>query len=384
MAKVFLTPIDLSNLEIRNVLAQILASDPTNVEAKFYYNSADHTIHFYNGTAWLVLGRLDQISAPTTDVSLNSHKITNLLAPTTGTDAANQTYVLAQTVNTLTAPTTDFAMNSHKITGVTDPSGPQDAATKNYVDAYIQGIAWKESVRAATTVNGTLATAFANGQTVDGVVLATGNRILLKNQTTGQENGLYTVNAAGAPTRALDADTTADIEAASVLVEEGTSNAGTLWNLTTDTVTVGTTPQVWAQIGAGTLPTAGAGLTLTGSILDIVAASGSGIIVNADNIDIDPTSGLPVNRGGTGGITAATAKTNLGFMTRFAQSFGDGAATSYNIDHNLNTLDVHVSVHRVSDGVEVQCDVTRSTVNRVILAFAVAPTTNQYRTVIIG
>jgi len=88
------------------------------------------------------------------------------------------------------------------------------------------------AVRVATTTNGTLATAFANGQTVDGVVLATGNRILIKNQTTGTENGVYTVNASGAPTRATDYDSQNEVYASLVYVALGTTNAGTIWRTT--------------------------------------------------------------------------------------------------------------------------------------------------------
>src|SRR3954469_17985043 len=80
--------------------------------------------------------------------------------------------------------TADIPMNSHKLTGLTDPTSAQDAATKAYVDAASQGLDVKASVRVATTANGTFASAFANGQTVDGVTLVTGDRILLKNQST--------------------------------------------------------------------------------------------------------------------------------------------------------------------------------------------------------
>jgi hypothetical protein len=86
-------------------------------------------------------------------------------------------------------------LQSQRITSLADPSVATDATTKQYVDNLVNGLTWKEEVRVATTANGTLATAFANGQTVDGVALVTGDRILLKNQTTATENGIYVVAA---------------------------------------------------------------------------------------------------------------------------------------------------------------------------------------------
>lgn len=99
---------------------------------------------------------------------------------------------------------------------------------------------WVPRVRVATTANGTLATAFANGQTVDGVVLATGDRILLKDQTTGADNGVYTVNASGAPTRAADWPAGADVVGYAVRVTAGTANANTVWAVYAEPAVVGT------------------------------------------------------------------------------------------------------------------------------------------------
>lgn len=112
---------------------------------------------------------------------------------------------------------------------------------------------WKDSVRAATTVAGTLTTDFENGDIVDGVTLATGDRILIKNQSTGSENGPYTVNASGAPTRATDADTSAEVTGGlAIFVNEGTANGNTNWFLTTnDPITLGTTALTFAQISGG-------------------------------------------------------------------------------------------------------------------------------------
>lgn len=109
---------------------------------------------------------------------------------------------------------------------------------------------WKDAVVVATTVAGTLATSFENGDTVDGIVLATGNRILIKNQAAPAENGIYVVNASGAPTRATDFDTTAEVTGAAVTIIKGSSNADTAWICTSDSPVVGTDPINFAQVGA--------------------------------------------------------------------------------------------------------------------------------------
>ncbi len=181
------------------------------------------------------------------------------------------TQVRTNRLDQMAAPTADVSMNTHKITGVVDPVNPQDAATKAYVDAFVLGISPKTSVRVATTAPGTLATSFENGDTVDGVVLATGNRILIKDQAAPAENGIYIVNASGAPTRAIDFDSNAEVEAgAFVFVEEGTTNADSGWVLTTDgTIVINTTGLAFVQFsGAGQI-TAGAGLSKTGNTLDV-------------------------------------------------------------------------------------------------------------------
>ena len=111
-------------------------------------------------------------------------------------------------------------------------------------------VKWKDPVRVATTANGTLATAYANGQTVDGVVLATADRILLKNQTTGAENGIYTVNASGAPTRATDFDGNDEVSGAVTIALEGTANAGKSWRMTNiGAIVVGTTGLTFEEFG---------------------------------------------------------------------------------------------------------------------------------------
>jgi hypothetical protein len=143
--------------------------------------------------------------------------------------------------------------------------------TKEYADSIKQSLDVKQSVKAATTANITIATALNNGDTIDGVTLATGDRVLVKNQTTGSENGIYVVGAT--PARSDDADTSADVTAGMfVFVTEGTANGDNGFILTTnDTITLGTTALTFTQFsGAGQI-TAGDGLTKSGNTLSVNA-----------------------------------------------------------------------------------------------------------------
>jgi hypothetical protein len=107
------------------------------------------------------------------------------------------------------------------------------------------------TTRLATTAPINLSTGLENGDTIDGEVLATNDRVLVKNQSTASQNGIYVVQASGAAVRATDFDTTAEVvTGAFVYVNEGTANGGTAWTVsTTGTITVGTTAIAWASAG---------------------------------------------------------------------------------------------------------------------------------------
>ena len=145
------------------------------------------------------------------------------------------------------------SMGGNLLTNVSTPSAGTDAANKNYVDTAISGLNSlfdaKGSVKVATSTAGTLATSFANGQTVDGIVLATNDRILIKNQASQAENGIYVVNASGTPTRATDMDAWTEVPGAFIVVEEGTTNVDTIWLCTSNQGgTLGSTAITFQQI----------------------------------------------------------------------------------------------------------------------------------------
>ena len=183
--------------------------------------------------------------------------------------------------------------SSARITSVADPTGAQDAATKAYVDAVKTGLDVKASVRVATTGNITISTALNSGDTIDGVTLADGDRVLVKDQTDATENGIYVV--AASPARATDADTAAEFTGGTfTFVEEGTSNADNGYVFTHNgTPTLGSTDLPVSQFsGAGQI-TAGDGLSKTGNQLD-VNDDNITLEINADNVRIKGISATAV------------------------------------------------------------------------------------------
>ena len=158
----------------------------------------------------------------------------------------------------------------------------------------IQTLKWKQSVKCATTADGTLATAYAAGQDVDGYTLVTGDRILLKNQTSGKVNGIYTVNATGAPTRAVDMDAGTEFPGAVVAVENGTVNADSAWVCTNDAVTIESTAVVFVIFGG---IKAGNGLAFTADVMAIDTTTGAicvGLEMGGEMVTLAlyPTGGL--------------------------------------------------------------------------------------------
>ena len=252
------------------------------------------------------------------------------------------------------------------------PTTGTHVANKNYVDSVAQGLSVKQSVRVATTTSGTLSTSFANGQTVDGVTLVTNDRILIKNQSNGVDNGIYIVTS-GTPTRANDFDGTADVTSgAFTFVMEGATQADTGWVLTTDgTITIDSTSLSFTQFSSATsydqtLNTTDsvthADLTLTGALdanstadiadtLTLSKANGTGLSVTSD-ATVGGTLGVTGNTtiGGTLGVTGATTLTGaltLGSSINLSSTITRATNTQQNNDSNniaTNLGDIYAKI----------------------------------------
>jgi hypothetical protein len=288
----------------------------------------------------------------------------------------------------------NLAANSNKVTGLATPTADADAATKLYVDTAVQtaasGLDVKGSCVAATTANlvalynngtsgvGATLTNDGNGTlTIDGFGPATvGNRLLIKNQTSGFQNGIYSVTDAGsvsAPwvlTRSTDFNSASNITPnAFTFIEQGTAQADSQWVLTTNSpITVGTTSLTFSQFGAASAYVAGNGLSLTGNsfsvkpntsatggIVNAVSVDSNGVSVKVDNATLagDGSGNLQIKAAGVDFTQLANGvKTGIGKWDGNAVFSGTGSATGFTIPGSLTNVSttnqgIQVSVNGV-------------------------------------
>jgi hypothetical protein len=440
----FLVPVDLTKQELQNARIQNLAAAPSApVVGQEYYDTALAHLYVWNGSAWeqasgvtatggggtvtsvgLSLPAIFTVTGSpvtasgTLTAALASEAANTVLAGPTGSAGVPtfRTLVAADVprLDLLGAPTAPLSLNNQRITNLASPTAATDAASKSYVDATVQGLDQKPTAQVATTAalpantyaNGTggigaTLTATANGAlTVDGYTPAVGDRILVKNEVAGANNGLYDVTQVGSGatpyilTRNVYMDAPAEFPGAFIPVEDaGTTNANSLW-LCTNTVapTVGTTAITFTQLNKGTDLQPGTGITITGNTVAISATYvGQASITTLGTVTTGTwqATAIAVAYGGTGAATAPAARANLGAVGKYTATIGDAAATTITITQATHGLATNGSMHAecfdATTGVKVYPDITINNTNgSVSFSFTSPPAANAYRIVILG
>ena len=253
-----------------------------------------------------------------------------LAGPTTGSAAAPtfRSLVVADVPTLTSAKVSDFdtqvrtnrldqlASATSTVSGVT-PTSDAHFATKGYVDSVSEGLDVKDSCVAATTANITIATALNNGDTLDGVTLSTNDRVLVKDQSTATQNGIYIVGSS--PARADDLATGADASGMFTFVEQGSVNAdiGFVCTSNKGSAVVGTNNLSYSTFSSSGNVTAGDGLDKSGNELSVDLKANGGLVIESTELAVDLaassiTGTLAVSDGGTGATSASAARTALG------------------------------------------------------------------------
>jgi hypothetical protein len=437
MAQKFLTNIDLNQNQLINATFEVVGTDPSGdlFEGRLIYNSTEDTIKVYSGSAWRkmlhsVVSGGSYTDAITIGESNGQITLTLNLADTDSAGLLSSTFW--NVINDATADATASKLVKRDANGNAKVATPTDAAhiaTKGYVDAARQGLDVKQSVRAATTAAVNLSTDLEDGDSLDGVTLAAGDRILVKDQggpgVAHVDNGIYVVQASGAPVRASDSNGTADTGELSpgtfTFVEEGTVNSDKGFVISTNgTIVVGSTAIAWTQFsGAGSF-VAGDGLSQSGNTINVnVVADRTAI--TGDAVDIAATyvgqssittlgtiatgtwaaTDVAVEHGGTNASTESGARTNLASaaseatgrttsvpsLARVAKqgcAASVGGVSTTTVTHNFNTTDVLIQVYEVSSGATVIGDTIRANSNSVSVVLNGTISANDYTIVVTG
>ena len=433
MAQKFLTNIDLNQNQLLNGTFEVVGTDPSTglFDGRMIFNSTEGVIKVYDVTAsaWrkMITG-VTSAGSQSTALTINESNGAITITPNLAT-SASAGLLSASDFSKLADATSEATANKLVIRDALGqakfgtPTDPAHAATKGYVDAARSGLDVKASVRAATTAPINLASDLEAGDTLDtNVTLVAGDRVLVKDQSTASENGIYVVQASGAAVRATDFDDNAEVTpGAFTFVEEGTLNADSGWVLTTNgTINVGVTGLTWALFSVAGSIFAGDGLTKTGNTLNVVGTTNR-IAVSADAVDISTnyvgqasittlgtiTTGVwngtdvAVADGGTGSSTESGARTNLASAAAeatgrttstpaLARTAKQGCAASVTgvstttVTHNFGTTDVNVQIYEVSTGATVIGDVTRSNGNTLSVVLYGTIAANDYTIVVVG
>jgi len=333
--------LDLQKQELRNAVIQVLATAPSSpATGQIYYNSDINDgpigLMVYNGTAWESVGSIDGLSG-TAPINVSvSNGVATISIDAADSDSAGSMssthYNLVQgatDANTASAlvkrdadgdfDARDIGARMVTLSGTTTNS--TDAATKAYVDSVAQGLDVKQSVHVASTAN---ITTLSGLLTIDGHTIEAGQRVLVKNQGTASQNGIYVADSS-TWSRADDFDgTPAVTTGAFAFVEYGNTQAGTGWVLTTTgTITIGTTGLTFAQFSGSGSYAAGSGLTLTGNSFS-VNVDNSTVEISAGNLQVKD-NGITSAKMADGSVELNTATVT---GTLAAANGGTGASTA--------------------------------------------------------
>ena len=432
MAQKFLTNLNLNQNQLINATFEALATNPSsgNFEGRMYFNTATFTVMVYANGAWrksvhsIASGGGAGIAEALT-VSESNGTVTLTLNVADTDSAGLLPAAMWQMLTDATSDATASKLVKRDGSGNAKVATPTDSAhiaTKGYVDSARQGLDVKASVRVATTAPINLATDLDAGSVIDGVTLVAGDRVLVKNQSSASENGIYVAVASGAASRSSDANGTPDTgeltSGTFTFVEAGTVNFDSGFVISTDgTITVGSTGITWTQFsGAGSFE-AGDGLSKSGTQVN-VNVTANRTAITADAIDISAnyvgqssittlgtiTTGVwngtdvAVADGGTGASDATTARTNLGIKTTAGAAttsaatlarvaaqgntaHSSGTSTTA-VVHNFNTTDVIVQVYEVATGETVVGDVNRTNADTVTVVLLGNHSANAFRIVV--
>ena len=247
------------------------------------------------------------------------------------------------------------------ITGLAAATQASEPVIFSQLNSAIEGLAWKDSVRVATQANINLA---APGATIDGITMVANDRVLVRAQTAGAENGLYIWNGAATPmTRTLDTSTFDELEQAVTTVEEGTS-AGSTFRQTAVNGTLGTTTVTWAAFGTS----APAATETTAGIAEIATQAETDTGTDDQRI-----------------VTPLKLATWSGRPRKNFATIGDGVATQYTVTHNFGTRDIQIYVYELTGNFrEVFVEKRHTSINAVDILFDAAPASSSHRVAILG
>jgi len=449
MAKKFLVNIDLGGNQLLSARVQNGTSAPTTYgKGQLWYDSTNNILKVYNGSSFdslstsaggvtsinalqgaiVFYGTANQIavtaSSSSVTLSLPSTISVTTSCATNFYGAFNGSATYATTAGSVTGATSSNTNSAYVVRDAsgraqfTDPSAAQDAATKNYVDTVAQGLNTHDAVDVATTatltatytagttdasgglgIGASLTSTSNTSLTIDNVAVAVNNRVLVKNQSTGTQNGIYYVSASGSGStpwvlvRAEDSNNSIAGEMANgdfVFVVSGSLGAGTGWVLnsasTTGTPTraikIGTDTVTYTQFSGQGTYTAGNGITISGNTFSV--KNGTGLDFSSSSLVFASGTTSQGATGVSGGAyTYATQKQS-------ATITGNNSATSFAISHNLNSRDVNVQVYQTSatpdtQYAEVEVDIVRPSTSVVTVSFAAAVATGDtYNVVITG